>query len=434
MIGSAIVEVMIGLVFVYILMSLLASQINQIISLALNLRARQLRRRLEFIILDPKTENYLLGHPIVSIIRPPRPNTREETPQTMRVGKIAPTTLSRALINVLTDPYLELYATLSNVEDPTERAMLENLVDGFKERTTLAMEKEENKVKAQSALNRLRTAFQAIEPGEDPQREAMRKSLLDTVDTLQVHLDFDSDPTQDSQFLKIKNGVARVESRAFQQAMETIMQSVSSGFQAQQRIEEWFDNKLRQTNDTYARIMQFMSLFVGLVLALLLNIDSLHLALTLWNDPALRDQISVAANSAEGDLRQILNQSVLDAEGNVIAAEDTDIEDVVAEYRAAQTTLAQLMDLRLPIGWTWRPIATDGADSLVDASADSRNLRLYLPSGDVNWGLNLFRKILGIGVTAFAVAQGAPFWFDVLRRLSGGRSPSATTVTDDMRS
>ena len=89
-----------------------------------------------------------------------------------------------------------------------------------------------------------------------------------------------------------------------------------------------------------------------------------------------------------------------------------------------QATLKQLLDLRLPIGWT---LENPGDNELVLDPAlasrdDARNLAMFWPGTNPDWFGLFLRKLIGIAITTIAVAQGAPFWFDLLRRLTRGGS------------
>ena len=61
-----------------------------------------------------------------------------------------------------------------------------------------------------------------------------------------------------------------------------------------------------------------------------------------------------------------------------------------------------------------------GADlSVLDPLRDTRNLWNVLPGGNPGWFGLLVEKLVGLLLTTIAVMQGAPFWFDLLRRATG---------------
>src|SRR5262249_6489158 len=94
-------------------------------------------------------------------------------------------------------------------------------------------------------------------------------------------------------------------------------------------------------------------------------------------------------------------------------------------------TVKKLIDLQLPIGWEFTPltpelVATSQLAGLPDPRHNLRNVWNLGPANNPEWFTNLVRKLVGFAATMVAVAQGAPFWFDLLRRLSGGNQPPAS--------
>jgi hypothetical protein len=450
MLGSAVIDVIIGLVFVYILLSLLVAQVNQIIANALNIRARQLRTRVEALLFDPDIQERVLAHPIIGLIRPSQVPNETRNQRTLPVTRLAASNFSKALLNILSDPYLDFYAALSNVENKDEYERLQAVLNQV--RANIA-----DPARANAALNKLHQEISQLEPPERKDRRALLRTLGPLQDTIR---DLQSG---NAGLLQILNGVSRVENRNFQQAMETVLATVQNVNEAEQAIQEWYDNKMAQTKDLYGRTMQYLSLLVGLLIAIFLNIDSLYLARTLWVDSSLREQVTLAANAA------LINPNFAITPGQTTVQPTTDengsdtVEQIVENFEEANAILGDLLELNLPIGWAFRPPfagvtediegisgeedieftegedpAEGGRETLVtfyNPLEDSRNLYNLIPFVAPNWFWNITIKVAGLLVTAFAVAQGAPFWFDVLRRISGNNrqneneTANATTNT-----
>lgn len=73
--GSTILEVALGLVFVYLLLSLICSSINELLAAFLKLRARDLERGLTNLLCDRELAALVLGHPLIKAMG----STRAET-------------------------------------------------------------------------------------------------------------------------------------------------------------------------------------------------------------------------------------------------------------------------------------------------------------------------------------------------------------------
>ncbi len=434
MLDSAILEVVIGMVFVYILLSLLVAQINSVIASLWNVRAEQLRKRVEDIIYDDEMQKRILGHPIVSMTRPPRDTSisPEKVPasemETARVNKVKPRTLAKATINILGDPFLEMYSVVAQMDSDKEQARLRAAINQLKANLS-------DQQRSNAALNQLHEVITQLEPEDRHDRRVLLRSLGPLQGTLRDYAD------ENRQLLLVYDGISQVNNVAFQRALETVLAGVGTVKEAEVAITNWFDNKLAQTSDWYATTMQYFSLFVGLVVALLLNIDSLHIGVTLWNDDALRASVVQAAEVAElstlfdedGNLiTEPQQQAATEGEENPTAETDT-IEEIIRNYEATQNTLNQLLELRLPIGWTYQTPTSveqlaigDSSVTVYDPMTDERNLYRFLAVTDSGWFGFVIGKFGGLLVTGIATAQGAPFWFDILRRLTGQDSPSET--------
>ena len=75
----------------------------------------------------------------------------------------------------------------------------------------------------------------------------------------------------------------------------------------------------------------------------------------------------------------------------------------------------QLMDLKLPIGWSNNPAQAD------------KDMYLGIPKVGENFWRTVGYHLLGWLITAVAATLGAPFWFDMLNKImsirSAGRAP-----------
>ncbi|MEM7031013.1 MAG: hypothetical protein AAF629_15715 [Chloroflexota bacterium] len=150
--------------------------------------------------------------------------------------------------------------------------------------------------------------------------------------------------------------------------------------QTGKNIEDWFNNTMDRASGWYKRRAQLIILIWGIVISFTLNIDTLQLANALYQDVGLR---SVVVSSAEG----------LAASNSLPNNLDTLTED--------------LESLQLPIGWEWDTEATE-----------ERDIMRQLPTTPRDW----FYKLIGLIFTTAAISLGAPFWFDVLTKLTNLRA------------
>ena len=144
-------------------------------------------------------------------------------------------------------------------------------------------------------------------------------------------------------------------------------------------MENWFSQVMERSSSFFARATKWRLFFIGLVLAVILNADTIQIYQRLSTDPELREKmVSVAEKIAAADtIPTIARDSVLK-----ITVQNT------------KTFLSeQLEGLESPLGLGWN--GPEHANSFPD------------------WLI----KILGFLLTGIAVTFGAPFWFDLLKKM-----------------
>jgi hypothetical protein len=189
-------------------------------------------------------------------------------------------------------------------------------------------------------------------------------------------------------------------------------------------LEQFFNDNTERMTSWYRRHVRWVLLAIGLVLAVALNINTLHIARTLSEDSDLREHIvtqALADLNVDSPLGYQLGCSLAptaDADpasgpsaATTPAAAPADsagqeklAEDCEQQLREGiQRRLAYAESLGLPLGWS--------NDSLPSRA---------LPNGQYysEW----LMKLLGWLMTALAICVGAPFWFDILNRLANIRT------------
>ena len=158
-----------------------------------------------------------------------------------------------------------------------------------------------------------------------------------------------------------------------------------------ENIEEWFDDSMDRIGGWYKRQARLILLGIGVVVAVGLNVDSIHVAETLWEEPKLRAAISEEAGK--------FIQTKPDG------TPDTELKDLLSAVDA----------LPLPIGWR------GGLEAKFYPAGSS--------AGDQIW--SWITAVVGWSLTALAISLGASFWFDALGKLlklrTAGTAPARKT-------
>ncbi|MBK8562296.1 MAG: hypothetical protein IPN76_02870 [Saprospiraceae bacterium] len=151
------------------------------------------------------------------------------------------------------------------------------------------------------------------------------------------------------------------------------------------RMQSWFDDIMSQSSGWYKRHLQFVTFFVGLGIAIVLNADSFQIYLHLTTNAANRQKLSALATSFAAENETVPNLTTPPTEPLTGAEIKKGVQEFVntPEFRTASNILG--------LGWSRE-------DFLV---------------GPALW----LRRLLGWFITALAVSLGAPFWFDVLKKI-----------------
>ena len=173
----------------------------------------------------------------------------------------------------------------------------------------------------------------------------------------------------------------------------------------QSSIATWFDDAMDRLSGAYKRQIKWISMLVGLLVAIAFNADSFNVASTLWKDP---DRRAAAVQMAES----VAKQSIA-APGQQTPATGQPITDAQVKEQVEKTETS----LRsLPIGWTCA-VKQQTAASTTTPKPDMT----WKDSAKQYWECAHKQKfsvlrILGWLLTAAAISLGAPFWFDLLNQ------------------
>ena len=166
--------------------------------------------------------------------------------------------------------------------------------------------------------------------------------------------------------------------------------------QFQENISNWFDESMERATGVYKRNAFGLSLLLGFIIAVIGNIDTIHIINQLYNDPALSETLSSFVTQEVNTIQSQCQDKSEEDKSNCIQEKFNEIN--VNNIRS------------FPIGWEVQP--KNQAD----------NLNFF------NYDINLKQQqsflftIFGWLITAFALAQGAPFWFDLLNNVINIRS------------
>lgn len=272
-------------------------------------------------------------------------------------------------------------------------------------------------------LNSIRQTLDEINfiPAVDYIQELMGTSKgLGTLQELNPSL-FKSLSRLSSDVIGIANSPQAVEAvrERFAEAVATLEQADLQFAAMRINVETWFNESMDRLGGWYKRKSQVLAFFIGLAFAIVLNVDSIALIDHLWKEPAVRD--ALVANATE-----FANEN---SEIPSIPVGDNEITSAVEYFNA------QFKDLNIPLGWESEVVDLEPNQTCQiipvrqsavwgfkgNLPANQCQKISNAPADAAGWSV----KFIGIIFSAAAAAQGAPFWFDILKKVVNIRGTGA---------
>jgi hypothetical protein len=427
--GSTILEVVLGLSFVYFLLSLLCSSVNELLAGFLKLRAKDLEQAIRNLLCDEDLAREVLSHPLIKALG----STKSET-IAVKVGAGQRSIWKRISGNWRDFAGKPSYipsssftlALLDTITPPTGRAITVGDVQQAATELAGTAIKRVGDLTPKETIGR--ALLSLVNESRDPRQVFLTlDQLKDVVNTLpEPSLDaaakanLTASSTLDElrrQIEKLPDGGARTK------LVDLIAESQAGLDRAQQSIEQWFDDAMERASGIYKRRTQWWLLIIAALVTVFVGADTFRLYDSLATNPTLRTTVAEQAISAygafvtptPGPVSEAMVTPAPDAAGEGTPSADS--MAVIPPPPSAGEIFKELSETSLPFGYNDRPGIGPG-DPDTDLGA---------------WLRWLVRKIPGLVVTTFAVALGAPFWFDVLNRISNlraaGKRPESTNTS-----
>jgi hypothetical protein len=417
--NTPILDVAIGFLFVFTLLALLVTQINNVIGTALKWRSKQLKQGLQKLITDPELQAELLTHPLIRMVELDdlQIQALNEGADLQRVMDSAkPTGVTWIQSNLFVEALVSiLYRRASGDLFGRISIEVDALPVGEQKSACRAVLRRFQEYPSYENLNELRGIILTLPDNF---------TLVQLYDELEAKLPQIS--FQSSDLIGLVEGVEQIADPALRRVLEAIVKTANNLDEARQKIENWFNDGMDRTSQAFQRHMQRVTLVVSILLVSLLNVDSLQLGRALWQDRELRDTVGAVAQGY-AETAQIARQQEIAAGADPSGAELLD--EMRDNLKQVGETYQKLIDLQLPIGWEFTSYSDPASVAaftdigLPDPRSSGRNLWNMTPANP-EWLGVLLKKIIGLAVSAVAASQGAPFWFDLLRRLTRGSSQS----------
>ncbi|MEM7770604.1 MAG: hypothetical protein AAF327_08845 [Cyanobacteria bacterium P01_A01_bin.37] len=174
-------------------------------------------------------------------------------------------------------------------------------------------------------------------------------------------------------------------------------QSLTDGVNyLEDEVSAWFDRAMERSSGVYKRNAKGIAVILGFLIAVAANADTTYIVDRLSKDTVLRETITQAAN-------QIASQPM------TTAAQSEDGEMQTESIDAIRDAVNDSLEtLPLPIGWN--SVILD--DQLAQSS---------------NWRFPILRRLIGWLITGVAISMGASFWYGILNKVFDIKNTGGTS-------
>ncbi len=450
MFGSGVLDTAIGLIFVFLLVSILVTIANELIASVLSSRSQWLAAGMQTL-LGAKLAAALYAHPLIGGADPAKladDVARAQWPWVDRLTKLPVIGKALALLRQLAN--WERLAT-GKPSYIASRSFANVLLDIIRENASGvidardAVQAEVDTLHAGETTAAFAARVASAADGLGPEAKYLAAGLRRLAAQLPESRPLDQARIDVQAFLDavhqhgLRDGIEALATDAeraasgLQKTLRVLLNDAGGDLEKfKENIEIWFNNAMDRVGGWYKRRSQSVILILGMTIAVVMNVDALMIVRFLETNPGVRDALVAQAKSYADSKEAVAERAALDngrtagtdeakplppaaaaaqGKGAPEAATGTGLPQ---QFEAIQSLLQQL---DLPIGWVRAPNsrATDRAQFNVVPDSARGLLR------------TLGFHLIGWLVTALAATLGAPFWFDILNRTvsirSAGRAP-----------
>ncbi|MEQ8472021.1 MAG: hypothetical protein RIC35_12595 [Marinoscillum sp.] len=391
--GSVALDVVIGLVFIYLLYSLLASIVQEIISTHLNLRAQNLREAISRMLNDDDDADQITFWQKIS-----------ERLNLFRFN------IKNGAINQFYD-----HQEISGLGRSKRKQPSAINATSF---AKVVFDYLKKKGEGISELEKVKSGLKSIQAG--PGADILGKKTCEYVESLLIDAQHDLDKFKEN-------------------------------------LNTWFDRTMEQTTEWYKQRVQIILLIIGFSIAWVFNADTFVIIKKLSVDKDLREQmVQLASNYLESNSHEYLavpKLKLLDSITVDTTANADTLKQALANYSKSVSEYNERLDSLLAVKkelqkdidkannllgqGSWLPdrIKVDTSGFLYPTHIEpdlagkifnkcDQKDRSVAGFADVTWWnrvaywfLLLWKHFFGYLLTALALSLGAPFWFDLLNKL-----------------
>ncbi len=377
--GSAILEVAIGIIFLYFVLSVVCSSLTELVSSILAWRARDLEKAIQDLLGTSDLYQAVAAHPLITAMGHNQGGSKQQADEALkgRPAYIPSHTFRAALLDAVANRGLKedgerVAATVTQLKSSIKslaasdekrvgRALL-TLIEESRDPHALALQVE----KLKAAAGRL--------PAKSDDAETLRilnLALAPCASLDDIEQALTGIQGADDQVLSAVRKLVIV-------ARQDLEQAAYDVDKLQKNVEAWFDNAMDRMSGHYKRNVQMFLLVIGFLITVGTGADTLRFATTLFANPTVRAGLATSASAqAQTGTSPTLTEAV-----------------------------NELAPFSLLFGYGDIPSAERAG-----RTPEQTNMWLF-------WT----EKVVGLAATTLAIMMGAPFWFQLLQKLVNVRA------------
>ena len=163
------------------------------------------------------------------------------------------------------------------------------------------------------------------------------------------------------------------------------------------------------------------SVVIGLMLALVMNVNALRIYEAFMANPALTATMVAQMDNLLGQSEKARARLEAAAE----SGDTGDLEEINQRLELLQTQLGGLEEMGIPIGWSYAPHChlVDAISASASAASSCVPETVAQAASQASGGpASALAAIIASMITGLLIGLGAPFWFDLAKRLAQIRS------------
>ncbi len=252
-------------------------------------------------------------------------------------------------------------------------------------------------------------------------------------------------------------GVNDMNTSQFSDLMQSFLDKSGNDYdKLKAHIEQWFNDYMDRVSGWYKTRQRKKFRIVGFLVAIALNVDSLHLLKVLSLDDNLKNRLVESAERTADNLEKDstmrsnisflmkstyiaksgdgANYSQIDSNDmarihGIIHQLDSNsrLKDSIAkkELHQLDSAMSLISELNIPIGWSrevaplsWfqcREVRQSKLAVMHPSKTPGLVSYLFHRNNDCSWS-NFFKYLIGIIISGVSLSFGAPFWFEILTK------------------